>query len=105
MKKLVILTMVVALFIGIPFCVFAQEEPRDASKVCKQAAIDFPEEFAYLFKNLGQCVSSAQACLEYGNTPELCICRQYKILNPQGYEDFFKTQGLGPCIAYYRTLP
>ena len=94
-----------ALFIGIPFCVFAQEEPRDASKVCRQAAIDFPEEFAVLFRNLGQCVSSAQACNEYGNTPALCWCRQFKILFPQEYQEAYGTQGLGPCVAHYGALP
>ena len=104
MKKFVVLTMVVALFIGIPFCVFAQEEPPNASKMCKQFAADSPDDFAALFKNLGYCLSSLQACWKYGNTPEWCICRQYRYADPQGYEDQFKTQGLGPCIAYYRAL-
>ena len=105
MKKLVILTMVVALFIGIPVCVFAQSdqlEPRDASKLCKQCAADFSDGFAASFKNLGDCVSSIKACGEYGNTPEWCICRQLRFADPDGYEAAYATQGLGPCIADYR---
>ncbi len=100
MKKLVVLTMVVALFIGIPFCVFAQVlpivEPRDASKWCKQIAADDPALFAGVFRNLGECVSGLQACNEYGNTPAVCYCRQVRILVPDAF------QGLGQCIDYYR---
>jgi len=105
MKKLVVLTMAVALFIGIPFCVFAQEgpeEPRDVSKWCKQIAAEFPAEFAGLFKNdLGQCVSSLQVCWEHGNTPAVCFCRQFKIAYPDEYEAFFATKGLGQCVTHW----
>jgi len=105
MKKLVVLTMVVAVFNGIPLCVFAQEEPPNASKICKQFAADSPDEFTILFKNLGYCLSSLQACWKYENPPEWCLCRQLRYANPQEYEARFGTQGLGPCIAYYRTHP
>jgi len=96
--------MVVALFIGIPFCVFAQEKPRDASKWCKMFAADSPEQFTALFRNLGQCVSSLQACDEYGNTPAVCWCRQIRALYPDEYQAAYGT-GLGQCIAHFGALP
>jgi hypothetical protein len=101
MEKLVILTMVVALFIGIPFCVFAQEQSPDASKMCKYIEDTLPHMFAFLFKNLGHCLSSVQACGEYGNSPESCICRQLRWTDPE-YETRYG-QGLGPCIIDLRT--
>jgi hypothetical protein len=108
MKKLVVLTMAVALFIGIPVCVFAQFEPqelRDISKWCKELAAEDPVSYALLFKNLGQCVSSLQACSEYGNTPALCYCRQRRAVDPDGYQVIYETQGLGPCVAHWGALP
>ncbi len=98
MKKLVILTMVLALFIGIPFCVFAQEEPSDAVRLCKAA------EFAIAdyVKNLGQCVRYVQACMDSEHSPEWCTCVLIRAVNLQAYESAFKTQGLGPCIDYSR---
>ncbi len=99
MKKVFVLTLVVALFIGIPFCVFAQEEPRDASRLCKAA------EFAIAdyVNNLGQCVRYIQACTkESGHSPEWCACVLIRAINLQAYEDLFKTQGLGQCVDYSR---
>ncbi len=95
MKKLVVLTMVVALFVGIPFCVFAQEERRDVSTLCKGA------EFAIAgyVKNLGECVSYEQACSESGHSPKWCICVLLRAVNLEWYETYYKTKGLGPCIA------
>ena len=98
MKKLVILTMVVALFIGIPFCIFAQEQRRDVPRLCKAA------EFAIAdyVENLGQCVRYVQACSESEHSPDWCICVLIRAVNLQAYEDLFKTRGLGPCIEYSR---
>ncbi len=101
MKKFVVLTIVVALFIGIPFCVFAQEEqPRDASTLCKAA------EFAIAdyVTNLGQCVRYIQACRsESGHSPEWCACVLIRAVDPT-YEDRFG-KGLGRCIEYVRANP
>lgn len=103
MKKFVLLTIGMALFIGIPFCVFAQEQPRDASKLCKDSAAEIP--IVDLAKNVGQCVSYLKTCSESGHSPEWCFCVLIRILDTAAYEGFFKTQGLGPCIAYYRAHP
>jgi len=95
MKKLVILTMVVTFFIGIPFCVFAQEERREASKLCKEVEV----AIAVYAKNLGQCVSYLQTCVEEsGHSMEWCMCRAIRIVDPDGYQEAYKTQGLGQCI-------
>ena len=103
MKKLVVLTMVMALFVGIPVCVFAEEEPRGVS-VCKRYAELYSEDFDYWFKNLGECVSYNQACLTPKDDPALCLCRLMRMGNPKGYEDRFGTQGLGPCVSSLRTF-
>jgi hypothetical protein len=100
MKKLVVLTIGVALFIGIPFCVFAQEERRDATSLCK--ALDV--SYAPFAKNLGQCVSFIQTCAEEsGHSQEWCACRLIRIVNdPEAYQMAFKNQGLASCIAVLR---
>jgi hypothetical protein len=102
MKKLIVLTMVMALFIGIPVRVFAQEEPRSAPW-CNTYAARFPDQFAAYFKNLGECVSYIQACSTPRDDPALCLCRLMRMVNPLGYEDRFATQGLGPCVSSFRT--
>jgi hypothetical protein len=102
MKKLVVMTMVMALFIGIPVCVFAQEEPRSAPW-CNRYAAAYPDDFAAYFKNLGECVSYIQACSTPKDDPALCTCRWMRMVNPQRYEDRFGTQGLGPCVSSLRT--
>ena len=94
MKKLVVFTMVVALFIGIPFCVFAQEESR-VSKRCKEVEVAMGE----YAKNLGECVSYVQTCMEQsGHSMEWCICRARRIVDPYYFETF-GSWGLGPCIS------
>ena len=99
MKKLVVLTMVVALFIGIPFCVFGQEQRKDAAKLCKA------EEVAIAtYTNLGQCVSYIQTCSESGHSPEWCMCRLIRIVDPDGYQVAYKSDGLAPCIAVLRDM-
>jgi len=103
MKKLVVLTMVMALFIGIPVCVFAQVDRTDASAYCKSLAATW-EDFAAHFKNLGECVSYVQACSNPKDDAELCICRMKRMINPPGYEEFYGTQALGPCIKHLREL-
>ena len=103
MKKLIVLTMVVALFIGIPVCVFAQEEPGSASW-CKSYAAADPGDFADHFKNLGECVSYVQACSNPRDDAELCVCRWKRMLSPQGYEGLYGTQALAPCIKHLREL-
>ena len=100
MKKLVVLTMVVALFIGIPFCVFAQEERRDASKLCKEAEVAIA-----VYGNLGQCVSYLQTCVEEsGHSTEWCMCRAMRIVDPDGYRAAYNSMGLAPCIAVLRDM-
>ena len=99
MKKLVILTMVVALFIGIPFCVFAQEESRAASASCKKFAESCPEAFDYWYKSMGECVSYVQTCIEQsGRSGEWCTCRARRFVDPYYFETF-GSWGLGPCIS------
>jgi len=100
MKKLVILTMVVTLFIGIPFCVFAEDQRKDAAKLCKDPTAGIPA--VDLSKNVGECVSYMQTCTESGHSPEWCYCVRIRVYNTAGYEDFFKTQALGQCLDYYR---
>ena len=102
MKKLIVLTMVMALFIGIPVCVFAQGESRDALAFCKTYAKS--PDFAAHFKNLGECVSYVRACSNPKDDAELCICRMKRMINPPGYEEFYGTQALGPCIKHLREL-
>jgi hypothetical protein len=100
MRKFFVLTLVVALFIGIPFCVFAQEEPRDASRLCKAA------EFAIAdyVNDLGQCVRYIQACTkESGHSPDWCACVLIRAVDPT-YEIRFG-KGLGPCIEFVRANP
>lgn len=104
MKKFVVLTIVVALFIGIPFCVFAQEEPRGASASCKRYAAAYPDNFAAYYKNLGECVGYMQACLTPRDEPASCLCRWIRMVYPQAYEAQFGTQSLAPCIADLRDM-
>ena len=100
MKKLVVLTMGVALFIGIPFCVFAQEQRKDAAKLCKDPTAGIPVvDFS---KNVGECVSYMQTCSESGHSPEWCFCVRIRVLDTPGYQAFFKTQALGECLDYVR---
>jgi hypothetical protein len=104
MKKLVALTIVVALFIGIPFCAFAQEQRKDAAaKLCKDPTAGMP--YVDLSKNVGECVSYMQTCMESGHSPEWCHCVRIRVYDIAGYENFFKTQALGQCLDYYRHHP
>jgi hypothetical protein len=104
MKKVVVLTMVVALFIGIPFCVFAQEGPRSVSNLCKGWEAQFPETFEHYYKSQGHCVSCIQASWEPGDTPELAMCKKMRTMDPDEYEKDFGTNGMGPCIIFSRAL-
>ncbi len=103
MKAVVVLAIVVALFIGIPFCALAQEEPRGTSASCKRYAERFPEYFADYYKNLGECVSYIQACSTPKDDPALCLCRLMRMSYPQAFEVRFGTQGLGPCVSFFHT--
>ncbi len=103
MKKLIVLTMVMALFIGIPMCVFAQGDPRGASW-CSNYATAYPEDFALYYRNLGECVSYMEVCLTPKNDPAVCSCMYMRMRWSGPYEDKFETQGLGPCVHLYREL-
>ena len=106
MKKLVILTIVAALFIGIPFCVFAARQESRSDAMCKGLAAAFPAPFESIYGNLGQCVSYAQSCSDPGTTLELCLCRHMlNDPNSANMEYPFRTNaGLGPCIVFMRAV-
>ncbi len=57
MKKLVILTIVAALFIGIPFSALAERKESRSEAMCKGLEAAFSALFESIYGNLGQCVA------------------------------------------------
>ena len=79
MKKLILLTIVIAFVVGGPGLVFANGvEPENASKYCK-ANDDLD------YKNHGQCVSSFKKCYTPGNTGPVCVCKEHLGNDPTGF--------------------